>query len=113
MPILMCRARVSACERPALEFRNCAQFDENVRTSAQVVDARRNLEDARIANLATDAYFWATLDASKVALDYAYYMHRYDYYKYASYGYYGYNTYPYGGGYRGGYPVGYPYSWMR
>jgi hypothetical protein len=89
-----------------------AQFDQNVRISPQVLDARHNLDDARIAHLATDAYFWATLDTANVALDYSYYLHRYDYYKYASYGYYGYNYAPYGGGgggYRVGYPIGYPY----
>jgi hypothetical protein len=62
------------------------QLDQNVRSSRDVLAARMNLEEARIAHLATDANFWATLNASQVALDYAYYLDRYQQYRYLSYG---------------------------
>ena len=53
-----------------------ARYDEWLRSSPEIVTARRNLEDARIVKTTAAAYLdGATLSADQ-ALDYAYYMHR-------------------------------------
>jgi hypothetical protein len=77
-----------------------AQHDLEIRNSPELEVQRRNVQDARIAKLASEVYFTGVRRVAEVAMDYAYHTHRYDQYKYLSYGYYGYD-----------YPIGYPYNW--
>lgn len=51
-------------------------FDESVRVNPDILMARRNLEDARIAKLTADAYLRAATMNSSYAMDYAYYLYR-------------------------------------
>jgi len=55
-----------------------AHFDLSVRTNPQILQARRNLEDARVALITAEAYLNATSAATAVATDYSYYRHRWD-----------------------------------
>jgi hypothetical protein len=80
-----------------------SQRDLEVRNSPELELARRNVQDARIAKLAAEVHFLGVLEIANTALDFAYYTHRYDQYKYLSYGHYGYYGYPNS--------VGYPYNW--
>lgn len=56
-----------------------AKFDGSVRTNPQIQQARRNLEDARVALITAEAYLDAAAAAGQVATDYAYYRHRWDF----------------------------------
>ncbi|MDB5296281.1 MAG: hypothetical protein JWO31_2264, partial [Phycisphaerales bacterium] len=83
------------------------RFDESLRTSNEVLAARRNLEDARVARLTADAYLRATMVNGSYAVDYAYYVYRtpggsgyngngntgYGYGGYSNAGWNGYNRY--------------------
>lgn len=51
-------------------------FDQSLRDSPEILLARRNLEDARVARLTADAYLRATMVAGSYAMDYAYYLYR-------------------------------------
>jgi hypothetical protein len=53
-------------------------FDLSVRTSPRILQARRNLEDARVALITSEAYLNAATIATAVASDYSYYRHRWD-----------------------------------
>jgi hypothetical protein len=77
-----------------------AQHDLEVRNSPELEVQRRNVQDARIAKLASEVYYRGVRHVAEAALDYAYHTRRYDQYQYLSYGYYGYN-----------YHGGYPYNW--
>ena len=73
-----------------------AQFDASIRFNPQILQARRNLEDARVALITAEAYRDAAAAAGAVATDYAYYRHRWDYvHQNDSFGPYGYG-YGYG-----------------
>lgn len=79
------------------------QFDESIRNDPDLVAARQALADARIAKLTTAAYLKGALAAANEALDFAYYLHRYDGSSaYSDFRYY----YPYGD-YRSRYLIGY------
>jgi hypothetical protein len=54
------------------------QFDESVRNDPDLLAARQSLSEARIAKLTAMAYFKGALAAADAALDFAYYLHRYD-----------------------------------
>ena len=78
------------------------KFDMQIRTSPELVALRRQYEDARIANVVAATYRQGAVQAANIAIDYAYYRERYNYY----------NAYPYNncpqsiyGGYGTGYPV--------
>jgi hypothetical protein len=77
-----------------------AQYDLEVRNSPELEVRRRNVQDARIAKLASEVYYTGVRRVAEAAVDYAYHTRRYDQYKYLSYGHYGYN-----------HAVGYPYNW--
>jgi len=92
-------------------------FDRTIRRDEQFLAARSAMDDAKIVQLGTDAYLQAAINAREIALDYTYWLHHWDQYRYAgsSYGYpyygygygYGYGSYSYGsvaypGGYYGG-----------
>jgi hypothetical protein len=55
-----------------------AVFDNSVRMNPQIVQARRNLEMARVELITAEAYYSASAAASAVATDYSYYRHRWD-----------------------------------
>ena len=64
-----------------------AKLDASVRNNPQILTARRNLEDARVAVITSEAYLNAAAAAGYLATDYAYYRHRADYLRsYNSYG---------------------------
>jgi hypothetical protein len=81
-------------------------FDREIRRSPEFLAARRNLDEARIARLTADAFLSGAVDAREVAMDYAYYLHRFDQYSYTPVGY-GYPSDPYGYGYGLGNSGGY------
>jgi len=85
------------------------QFKRFAKRDATFVSARNQMDDARIAFLGADAYFQYSTTAATIALDYAYWIHRYDPYNYYPWGsvtngYYGgfYGSYP---SYSASYPV--------
>jgi len=93
------RARLVTAGRQLAELR--ARGDRQVRRDEQFVAARRAFEDSRIAHVTADAYLDSVIEARNIAVDYAYYLHGWDYIRYASgYGNYGYPSfgYPYYGG---------------
>ena len=79
-----------------------------IRRDPEFVAARANWEHARINKTVASAFLESTINARTIALDYAYWVHRWDQYKYST-GYYSYpyyNDYNYGGGrafFTGGY----------
>jgi hypothetical protein len=81
-------------------------FERQIRRDPEFLAARRNLDEARIARLTADAFLSGAVDAREVAMDYAYYLHRFDQYSYTPVGY-GYPQYPYGYGYGLGNSGGY------
>jgi hypothetical protein len=58
------------------ELRN--NFDNTLRADEDLLAARNALADARIAKLTAGAYFKGAVEAANEALDFAYYLHRYD-----------------------------------
>ena len=72
-----------------------AQFDLSVRNNPQILMARRNLEDSRVALITSQAYLTAAASAGYLATDYAYYRHRADYLR--SYNTYGWDFWGPGG----------------
>jgi hypothetical protein len=58
-------------------------FERSIRRSPEFLAARRNLDEARIARLTAEAFLDGAIDARGVALDYAYYLHRFDQSSYA------------------------------
>jgi len=76
-------------------------FQRSLRRDQKVVAARRDMQDARVARVASSAMLDGAIEAREIALDYAYWLHRRDPYTYRSIG----NAYdPY---YDSGYGVGY------
>jgi hypothetical protein len=71
-------------------------FERSLRKDEDLRQVREELEEARIARLTTATYLKGASLAAREALDFAYYLHRYDYYRYRS-------PYSYG------YPYRYPY----
>jgi hypothetical protein len=53
-------------------------FDASIRTNPQVLMARRNLEDSRVALITAEAYLNGATVAGAIATDYSYYRHRWD-----------------------------------
>jgi len=73
-------------------------FDRSLRENEDFRRTREDLEEARIARVTAETYFLGADRASTAALDFSYYLHRYDYYRYNHYDY-GYGYYPYRFGY--------------
>lgn len=55
-----------------------AGFDASVRTNPQILQARRDLEDARVAFITSEAYLNASTAVTALATDFTYYRHRWD-----------------------------------
>jgi hypothetical protein len=91
------RARLMAASDRVSELR--ANFERNLRRSDSVQAARIAYEASRTARLAAEGYLMGAVQVANEALDYSYFIHRYDQFKYLSYGnsgyYYPYNNYPY------------------
>jgi hypothetical protein len=76
------------------------EFDDALRNDPDLLAARENLEDARIARLTAAAYLKGAAIAAEEALDFAYYLNRYN--RYSGAGYQDYREYyPYRFPYRG------------
>lgn len=60
-------------------------FDDALRNDRDLVAARQNLEDARVAKLTASAYLKGAVIAADEALDFAYYLNRYSRYDGAGY----------------------------
>jgi hypothetical protein len=52
------------------------RYSDSLRVNPEILTARRNLEDARIAKIAAEAYLHAAMTNGSYALDYAYYLYR-------------------------------------
>ena len=72
-----------------------SRHQDDLRTNSEIVTARQNLEDARVARITADAYLRAATQAGSEALDYAYYNTRRRGYYNSGYGN-GYDRYTYG-----------------
>jgi hypothetical protein len=70
------------------------QFDRQLRDNPDLKRVREDLEDARIARVTAETYLLGADLAAEFALDYSYYLHRWDYSRYGHYYDYGYG-YPY------------------
>jgi len=79
-----------------------ADFERQIHRNPDFLAARRNLDDARIARLTAEAFLDGAIDARSTAMDYAYYLHRFDQYSYTPSAI-GYAPYPYAYGYGNGY----------
>jgi hypothetical protein len=96
--IRQARADLAAAGAKVSELRQ--NFDRSLRANDDLKQAREELEDARIARLTAETYNKGAREAAREALDFTYYLHRYDYYRYPRYGLGYSDTY----GYRYGYP---------
>lgn len=70
------RERLQAAAQRISELRR--EFENSVREDEDLVAARQVLEDARIARVTAAAYLRGSRLAADEALDFAYYLHRYD-----------------------------------
>jgi hypothetical protein len=70
------------------------QFDRQLRDNPDLKRVREDLEDARIARVTAETYLLGADLAAEFALDFSYYLHRWDYNRYGRYYDYGYG-YPY------------------
>jgi len=87
--------RLVAAGRTLADLR--AKENHDVPRDEQFVAAKRAYVDALVAHMASDAYLNSMIEARNIAVDYAYYIHGWDYLKYSA-----------GNGFIG-YPFGYPY----
>lgn len=70
------RQKMVQASARANELRN--SFDTSIRVNPQIVQARHNLEQARVDLITAEAYYSAATVAGAVATDYSYYRHRWD-----------------------------------
>jgi hypothetical protein len=71
-------------------------FERRIRRDENFLANRGRIDDLRINKIVASAFLESAINARNIALDYAYYVHRWDQYKYSQYGIY---SYPYGSGY--------------
>jgi hypothetical protein len=89
--------RLVAAGRKLADLR--AKENHDVRRDEQFVTAKRAYTDSIVAHMAADAYLNSMVEARNIAVDYAYYIHGWDYLKYSG-----------GNGLPWGYPYGYAYG---
>jgi len=77
------RKKLMAAGQRVAELRD--KFEMDVRTNPDMIALRRHLADARVANVVEATYRRSAFDAANAAIDYAYYVNRFNYY----------NAYPY------------------
>jgi hypothetical protein len=95
------RNRLTEAGARAREIRG--NFARGVRRDGQFLAARDNADQLRITRVVTDNFLEGAINAREIALDYAYYLHRWDQYRYSQYGIYSNPyAYPIGYGYYGG-----------
>jgi hypothetical protein len=70
------RQKMVQANQKVQDLRNA--FDSSVRTNSQIVQARHDLEMARVELITAQAYYNAATIAGAVATDYSYYRHRWD-----------------------------------
>jgi len=73
-------------------------FDRKIRRDENFLASRGRIDDLRINRVVAATFLESAINARNIALDYAYYVHRWDQYKYSQYGIYGDSGY-YGGSY--------------
>lgn len=56
-----------------------SRLDASIRNDPRILEARRHLEDARVALITAEAYWNAATTAGALATDYAYYRHQWDF----------------------------------
>ena len=64
-------------------------FDRRLRRDENFLAARTRIDDLRINRVVAATFLESAINARCIALDYAYYVHRWDQYKYSNYGMYG------------------------
>jgi hypothetical protein len=64
-------------------------FDRRLRRDENFLAARTRIDDLRINKIVAATFLESAINARCIALDYAYYVHRWDQYKYSNYGIYG------------------------
>lgn len=101
--IRQARADLAGAGAKVAELRG--KFDRSLREDEELKQAREELHDARIARLTNETYLKGAREAAREALNFSYYLHRYDYYRYRPYGY-GYDSYRYGYPYYGASYIG-------
>jgi hypothetical protein len=74
--IMQTRARLLEAANKVSTMRT--DFERDIHRNPDFIAARRNLDEARIARLTAEAFLSGAIDARGVALDYAYYLHRFD-----------------------------------
>jgi len=79
-----------------------ARFAADLREDPDLIAARRAVFDSKVAHVAAQAYMSGLKEARGIALDYAYWVRRYNPYRVFGYDPYGFNpySYAYGNGYR-------------
>ena len=75
------RARLVLAGQKAATMRE--EFARSVRRSDEFLAARRSFDDSRIARITAEAFLDGAIDARDYALNYAYYIHRFDQYSYS------------------------------
>ncbi|HEY2589138.1 MAG TPA: hypothetical protein VGI81_25570 [Tepidisphaeraceae bacterium] len=70
------RQKMVQASSRANDLRNA--FDLSIRTNAQIVQARHNLDQSRVDLITAEAYYNAATIAGAVATDFSYYRHRWD-----------------------------------
>jgi len=76
------KVRFEAAGQQVINRREQVAID--LQSDAQVLAARTEVREARTANLAAESYFVTSYDVAGRALDYAYYLHRYDDLRYSN-----------------------------
>jgi len=78
------RARMVAAGRKVNDMRS--SFDDSLHDNAEVAQLRRNVADANVAMITSDAYAWTSALVADASIYYSQYLHRMDQGYYAPYG---------------------------
>lgn len=76
------RTRLVAAGNRLTELRT--RLADQIRTDEQILAKRKALQQARITHLTAEAYYVGIVEARDIAMNYAYYLRRYDVYRYAA-----------------------------
>ncbi|HEX4794838.1 MAG TPA: hypothetical protein VH370_13650 [Humisphaera sp.] len=78
------RARMVAAGRKVNDMRS--SFDDSLHDNAEVAQLRKNVADANVAMITSDAYAWTSALVADASIYYSQYLHRMDQGYYAPYG---------------------------
>ncbi|HEV2296474.1 MAG TPA: hypothetical protein VGR35_21700 [Tepidisphaeraceae bacterium] len=97
------RERLVAASERVTNLRQ--RFDQDLRDDPDLIAARRAVFDQKVAHVASQAYLAGLKEARGIALDYAYFVRRYNPYRVMGYDRYGFHRsyYGYGGAFDKGY----------